>query len=174
MKRVISAILALSLTLGLQAQGIKMLDKVRDSRATFHYTYSLSRGGEDFKPVTDGEVTVEDNCYVMEGLGLKVTSDGVTRLSVDPEAREAVVETVEKEDMFTNPALFIGSYRNYLDRITVNSSGKDFMDVTLTLDDDTKARFVLTGIKFSDKEGKSDFTVDVKSLPEDYLVTDLR
>ena len=137
--------------------------------ASGHYTYSLSRAGGDFTPVTDGEVTVEDNCYVMDGLGIKVTSDGVTRVSVDPEAREAVVETVEKEDMFTNPALFIGSYRNYLDRITVNSSGKDFMDVTLVLDDDTKARFVLTGIRFSPKEGKSDFTVDVKSLPEDYI-----
>ena len=117
---------------------------------------------------------VEDNCYVMDGLGIKVTSDGEIRLSVDPEAREAVVETVEKEDMFTNPALFINSYKNYLDRIKVNSSGKDSMDITLTLDDDTKARFVLTGIKFSAKEGKSDFTVDVKSLPNDFLVTDLR
>ncbi len=174
MKRIITALLTLSLTLGLQAQGIKMLDKVKDSRATFHYTYSLSREGGDFTPVTDGDVMVEDNCYVMDGLGIKVTSDGETRLSVDPEAREAVVEKVEKEDMFTNPALFISSYRNYLDRIKVNSSDKDSMDITLTLDDDTKARFVLTGIKFSAKEGKSDFTVDVKSLPEDYIVTDLR
>lgn len=174
MKRLVTVLLALPLTLGLYAQGIKMLDKVKDNRATFHYTYSLSRQGGEFISVTDGEVLVEDNCYVMEGLGLKVTSDGETRLSIDPEAREAVVETVEKEDMFTNPALFIRSYNNYLDRIKVNSSGKDSMDVTLTLDDDTKARFVLTGIKFCPKEGKSDFTVDVKSLPEDYLVTDLR
>lgn len=166
--------MALSVALGSEAQGIKMLDKVKDSRATFHYSYSLSRSGGPFNSVTDGEVTVEDNCYVMEGLGIKVTSDGTVRLSVDPEAKEAVVENVEKEDMFTNPALFIGSYRNYLDHIKVNSSDKDSMDVTLTLDDDTAARFVLTGIKFSPKEGKSDFTVDVKSLPEDYLVTDLR
>ena len=174
MKRITAAVLTLSLTLGLQAQGIKMLDKVKDSRAAFHYTYSLSRDGGDFKPVTDGEVVVEDNCYIMEGLGIKVTSNGEIRLSVDPDAREAVLEKVEKEDMFTNPALFIGSYKNYLDKIKVNSSDKDSMDVTLTLDDDTKARFVLTGIKFTPKEGKSDFTVDVKSLPEDYLVTDLR
>lgn len=174
MKRIITAVLALSLTLSLQAQGIKMLDKVKDSRAAFHYTYSLSRGGGEFTSVTDGDVTVEDNCYVMDGLGIKVTSNGEIRLSVDPDAREAVVEKVEKEDIFTNPALFIGSYKNYLDRITVNSSDKTSMDVTLTLDEDTKARFVLTGIKFSPKEGKSDFTVDVKSLPEDYLVTDLR
>ena len=174
MRRIVTVLAALSLALGLQAQGIKMLDKVRDNRASFHYTYSLSRGGGDFTPVTDGDVTVEDNCYVMDGRGIKVTSNGETRLSIDPEAREAVIETVEKEDMFTNPALFIASYRNYLDRIKVNSSGKDSMDVTLTLDDDTLARFVLTGIKITPKEGKSDFTVDVTSLPEDYLVTDLR
>jgi len=174
MKMLLTLILTLLFSLGLSAQGIKLLDKVKDNRASFHYTYSLSRDGGEFKPVTDGEVVVEDNCYIMEGLGIKVTSNGEIRLSVDPEAREAVVEKVEKEDMFTNPALFIGSYKNYLDKIKVNSSGKDSMDVTLTLDDDTKARFILTGIKFSPKEGKSDFTVDVKSLPEDYLVTDLR
>lgn len=174
MKRVLTIALAFFFTLSLQAQGIKMLDKVKDSRASFHYTYSLSRGGGDFTPVTDGDVTVEDNCYVMDGLGIKVTSNGEVRLSVDAEAKEAVVEKVEKEDIVTNPALFIGSYKNYLDRITVNSSDKNSMDVTLTLDDDTRARFVLTGIKFSPKEGKSDFTVDVKSLPQDYLVTDLR
>ena len=174
MKRVLTAAVTLFLTLGLQAQGIKMLDKVKDSRATFHYTYSLSRAGGDFTPVTDGDVMVEDNCYIMNGLGIKVTSNGEIRLSIDPEAKEAVVEKVEKEDIFTNPALFIGSYKNYLDRITVNSSDKTSMDVTLMLDDDTKARFILTDIIFVPKEGKSDFTVDVKSLPEDYIVTDLR
>ena len=85
-----------------------------------------------------------------------------------------VIEKVEKEDIFTNPALFIGSYRQYMDRLKVNSSSADGLDVTLTLDTDTYARFVLTGIRFLDKEGKSGFTLDVKSLPASYVVTDLR
>ena len=174
MKRLAAIAFALVLAVGLKAQGLEMLDKVKDCRAAFHYTYKLSRGGAEFTAVTDGDVVVEDNAYVLEGLGLKVTSDGQTRLSVDPDAREAVIETVEKEDVFTNPALFIGSWRKYASRLKVNSSGKDSMDVTLTLDDDTLARFILTGIRFTEKQGLSSFDTDVQSLPSDYLITDLR
>jgi hypothetical protein len=146
---------------------------VEGHRVSFHYTYSLSRNGEDFTPVTDGDVCVEGNAYRMEGLGLKVVSDGTTRWTLDPQAKEALVEKVEKEDLFTNPALFISSYKNYLDQLKVNSSGKDFLDVTLILDEETKARFVLKDIVFSPEKGKSDFCLDEKSLPE-YLITDLR
>lgn len=174
MKRLAAIAFALLVALGMDAQGLEMLDKVKDSRAVFHYTYLLSRGGAEFSSVTDGDVVVEDNAYVLDGLGIKVTSDGKTRLSVDPEAREAVVETVEKEDIFTNPALFIGSWRKYASRLKVNSSGRDSMDVTLTLDDDTLARFILTGIKFTEKKGLGDFSTDLSSIPADYLVTDLR
>ena len=110
----------------------------------------------------------------MEGLGLKVVSDGNTRWSVDEAAGEMVIEKVEKEDLFTNPALFISSYRQYRDRITVNSSGKDFLDVTLTLDDDTQARFFLKDIVYGELQGKSDFSLDGKSLSENFVITDLR
>ena len=159
---------------GLQAQeGIPLLDRVAGNRVHFHYSYSLSRNGADFAPVTDGQVTVEGDAYILEGLGMKVVSDGTTRWTLDPEAREVVVEAVQKEDLFTNPALFIGSYRNYMDKLRVNGSGKDSLDVTLTLDDETKARFVLSGIVYGEEQGKSDFSMDEKSL-SGYLVTDLR
>jgi len=154
--------------------GIPLLDKVTGHRVSFHYTYSLSKDGAPMQQVTDGDVVVEDNAYRLEGLGLEVISDGQTRWSRDAEAEEVVIETVEREDLFTNPALFIGSYRQYMDRLKVNSSSADALDVTLTLDTDTSARFVLTGIRFLDKEGKSGFTLDVKSLPKTYVVTDLR
>ena len=154
--------------------GIPLLDKVAGHRVSFHYTYSLSKDGAPMQEVTGGEVIVEDNAYRLEGLGLEVISDGQTRWSCDAEAGEVVIEKVEKEDIFTNPALFIGSYRQYMDRLKVNSSSADGLDVTLTLDTDTYARFVLTGIRFLDKEGKSGFTLDVKSLPARYVVTDLR
>ncbi|MBP5483275.1 MAG: hypothetical protein J6X99_03325, partial [Bacteroidales bacterium] len=87
---------------------------------------------------------------------------------------ELLIEKVVKEDLFTNPALFIGSYRNYMDRLKVNSSGADNLDITLTLDDDTRARFVLSGISFGEPQGKSDFSVDEKSLGSEYVITDLR
>ena len=47
------------------------------------------------------------------------------------------------------------------------------LDVTLTLDEETKARFVLKDIVFGARKGKSDFSLSEKSLP-DYLITDLR
>ena len=174
MKRLLLTILSLFPVLCSSAQGISLLDRVQGQRVSFTYSYSLSQKGSDFQPVTTGDVVVEDNAYILEGLDLKVMSDGVTRWSLDPGAREAVVETVEKEDIFTNPALFIASYRNYMDRIKVNSQGTDSLDVTLTLDEETKARFVLKGITFEEKQGKSGFSMDEKSLSGDWIVTDLR
>lgn len=174
MKRVLSILLLSALALGARAQGnIPLLDKVEGHRVTFHYTYSLSQKGSSFTPVTDGEVTVEGNAYILQGLGMEVVSDGTTRWTLDRDAKEALVEKVQKEDLFTNPALFIASYKNYLDRIKVNSSGSNSLDVTLTLDEETKARFVLKDIVFGARKGKSDFSLSEKSLP-DYLITDLR
>ena len=175
MKRLVSILLFAVISLAARGQGhIALLDRVAGQRVSFHYTYSLSQKGEDFKPVTDGDVTVEDHAYVLEGLGLKVVSDGVTRWSLDEGAKEAVAETVESEDLFTNPALFISSYRRYMDKIRVNSEGPDSLDVTLVLDEDTQARFLLQHIVFLPLQGKSDFSVDEKSLSEEYVITDLR
>ena len=153
--------------------GIPLLDKVQGHRVYFHYSYSLSRNGGAFSPVTEGDVVLEGNAYSLEGLGLQVVSDGQTRWSLDRAAKEAVIEKVEKEDLLTNPALFVGSYRNYLDRIKVNASGPQSLDVTLTLDEDTKCRFVLTDVRFGEEQGKSDFSLEEKSL-SDFLITDLR
>lgn len=175
MKRIATGLLTILLSLSAFAQGsIPILDRVPGHRVQFHYTYSLSQGGKPMTQVTDGVVTVEDNAFKLSGLGLEVCSDGTTRWSIDREAEEVLIEKVEKEDLFTNPALFIGSYKAYMDKIKVNSSSQNSLDVTLTLDEDTSARFVLKDIKFLDKQGKSDFTLDVKSLPESYVITDLR
>ena len=175
MKRIVTGLAAILLSLSAFAQGsIPILDRVPDHRVLFHYTYSLSQGGKPMTRITDGDVIVEDNAYRLSGLGLEVRSDGTTRWSVDREAEELLIETVAKEDLFTNPALFISSYKGYMDKIRVNSSSSNSLDVTLVLDEGTSARFVLKDIVFEDKQGKSDFTLDVKSLPDSYLITDLR
>ena len=167
--------MALSLTLAAFAQGsIPILDRVPGHRVQFHYTYSLSQGGKPMTQVTDGDVTVEDNAFLLSGLGLEVRSDGTTRWSIDRDAEEVLIEKVEKEDLFTNPALFISSYKGYMDKLKVNGSSQNSLDVTLLLDDDTAARFVLKNIVFLDKQGKSDFPLDEKSLPKSYVITDLR
>ena len=175
MRKLVATLLLTTLALTAMAQGgIPLLDRVEGHRVQFHYTYSLSQKGSPFKEISDGDVTVEGNAYVLEGLGLKVVSNGSTRWSIDEEAKEMVIETVEKENLFTNPALFIASYRNYLDQIRVNAQGEDSLDVTLTLEDENKAHFVLSGIRFLPQQGKSDFSVDGKSLEKSYVITDLR
>ena len=175
MKRIVTGLAAILLSLSAFAQGgIPILDRVPDHRVLFHYTYSLSQGSKPMTRITDGDVIVEDNAYRLSGLGLEVRSDGTTRWSVDREAEELLIETVAKEDLFTNPALFISSYKGYMDKIRVNASSSNSLDVTLVLDDETSARFVLKDIVFQDKQGKSDFTLDVKSLPDSYVITDLR
>ena len=175
MKRTATFLMGLLITSAAFAQGgIPILDRVPGHRVTFHYTYSLSKAGKPMTQVTDGDVTVEDNAFLLSGLGLEGRSDGTTRWSMDREAGEVLIEKVEKDDLFTNPALFISSYKGYMDRIKVNSSSKDALDVTLTLDEDTAARFVLKDIRFLDKKGKSDFPLDEKSLPHSYVITDLR
>ena len=93
---------------------------------------------------------------------------------MDRAAEELLIEKVEKEDLFTNPALFISSYKGYMDRIRVNASSANSLDVTLVLDEETSARFVLKDIVFLDKQGTRDFTLDVKSLPDSFVITDLR
>jgi hypothetical protein len=174
MKRFVISLMAALFALTVSAQSIPLLDKVPDHRVEFDYVYYLAKDGKPEFEVTSGKVTVEDNAYAMTGLGLEVYSDGKTRVSVDRSASEVLLETVEKEDLFTNPALFIGAYRQYTDRIKVNRSGKDYLDVSLTLDEDAVCRFHLTNIRFLDKQGVSDFAFDLSSVGKDFLVTDLR
>ena len=175
MKRMITGLAAFLVSLAAFAQGsIPILDRVSGHRVQFHYTYSLSKGGAPMKQVTEGEVTVEDNAYLLSGLGLEVRSDGVTRWSIDREAEEVLIEQVDQDDLLTNPALFIQSYKSHMDQIRVNASSANSLDVTLVLDEDTSARFVLKNIRFQDKQGKSDFPLDGKSLSKSYVITDLR
>ena len=175
MKRILTSLLAVSLAFSAFAQGgIPILDRVPGHRVFFHYTYSLSQAGNAFTTVTDGDVMVEGNAYILEGLGLKVISNGITRWTQDEDAKEVLVERVEQEDLFTNPALFIGSYKRYMDKIRVNAQGVDSLDVTLTLDENTKARFLLQHIVYGPVQGKSDFSLNEKSLSNEYVITDLR
>lgn len=156
--------------------GIPLLDKAPQYRVTFDYTLTyLKAGGSPAREVTGGSVIVEDRAFFATGMDLELISDGESRWTVDRAAGEVVVEKADAGSVITNPALLFATYRDYLDRITVNSSGEDFLDVTVKVDEDVSERFVLKDIRFLPKEGKrSGFTLDVKSLPDDFVVTDLR
>ena len=173
MKRILLSLALVAAYLSAPAQTrIPLLDRVPEHRVQCHYTYSLSKDGGPYSEVTAGKLEVEDNAFRLEALGLTIISDGATRWTLDQEAREAVVEAIQKEDISTNPALLVSRYTQY--NLEVNASGKDFLDVTLVLDENMRARFLLKDLVFGDKKVKSDFSIDEKSLPKDYVITDLR
>ena len=174
---VIVAISLLTCALSYAQEGplsIPQLDRAEGKRVSFHYEYHLSKDGGDFSKVTEGEVLVEDNAYRLDGLGLAIVCDGKTRWTYDPSAGEVVIESAEQDNILTNPALLISSYRRYGSALQVKGGSRDSLDVVYDVEDDVKARFVLRNIIYEDPQGKSDFTFDVKSLPGNSVVTDLR
>ena len=175
MKRLVITLISLLAALLSYAQvSIPQLDRAAGKRVSFHYEYSLSKDGAGFSKVTEGDVLVEDSAYRLDGLGLTIVCDGETRWTYDPEAGEVVIENAEKDNILTNPALLISSYRAYGSALTVKGGSADSLDVIYHVDEDADARFVLKGIVYSEQQGKSDFTFDVKSLPGNSVVTDLR
>lgn len=172
---VLTAISLLACALS-NAQGVSIpqLDRAAGKRVSFHYEYNLSKDGGAFSKVTEGDVLVEDNAYRLDGLGLTIVCDGVTRWTYDPSAGEVVIESAEQDNILTNPALLISSYRGYGNALHVKGGSRDSLDVVYDVDDDVKARFVLKGIIYDEQKGKSDFTFDVTSLPGNSVITDLR
>ncbi len=162
--------------MGASAQiSIPLLDKVPGHRVVFDYTYSLSKDGKPLSEVTSGKMTVEDNAYNLSGLGIDIYSDGQTRWSVEREAEEVLIETVEADDIIANPALIISSYKELSSSLEVLSQGRDSLKLKVTFDEKTYAVFSISGIVFKDASGdKKDFTLDVKSLSKSFVITDLR
>ena len=171
---VITAISLFASVLAFAQAGIPQLDRAAGKRVSFHYSYSLSKDGGVFSVVTEGDVITEDNAYSLDGLGLVIVCDGITRWTYDASAGEVVVENADNENILTNPALIISSYRSYGSALHVRGGSANSLDLVYDVDDDVNARFVLKDIVYAEPQGKSDFTFDVKSLPEGVVVTDLR
>lgn len=174
MKRICIIIaLALVSVLCFAQDRISILDRAVGKRVTFNYVYSYDNG-KGMSEVTKGLVTAEGECFIVTGLGLTSYSDGSTCWMVDENEKEVVIQPLSKEDPFTNPALMVSSYRNYMDKITVKGEGADSLDIILKLDDNTKVRFVLSSVKYAEPKGTDEFRFSTSSLSSDYVVTDLR
>lgn len=171
---ILSSVMVFVCALSYAQTSIPQLDRAAGKRVTFNYEYSLSKDGAGFSKVTEGKVLVEDNAYRLDGLGLTIVCNGETRWTHDASAAEVVIENAEQDNILTNPALLISSYRGYGNALHVKGGSRDSLDVVYDVDDNVKARFVLTSIVYSEPQGKSDFTFDVKSLPDDSVITDLR
>jgi len=174
MKRICIIIaLALVSVLSFAQDRIALLDKAVGKRVSFNYVYSYD-DGKGLQEVTKGKVIAEGECFMVTGMGLTSYSDGSTCWMVDSKEKEVVIQALSQEDPFTNPALLVNSYRNYMDSIVVKNEGPDSLDIFLLLDNNTKIRFVLSSVKFSDPAGTEEFRFSTSSLSSDYVVTDLR
>ena len=172
MKRIF-VLLLMAACLPAAAQNIALLDKVPGHRVTFDYVYGYT-SGKTYDNVASGKMTVQGNAYSLKGDGLEVFSDGRVRWTLDRAAKEAIVENVDAEDVISNPAAIVSSYKEFGSALKVNGSTADSLDISLTLDDGSVQRFRLRGIRFAAEGAVSDFTVSRSSLGSDWVVTDLR
>ena len=110
MKR-LAALLSV-LLLGLVARGQNVITDFTATLpghcATFGYSYSMSG---QFPLSGSGEVRLQNDSFTMKGDGLEIYCDGATRWTVDTEAEECYIESVDKDilDVEANPALLVGS-----------------------------------------------------------------
>ncbi|MGN1215021.1 MAG: outer membrane lipoprotein carrier protein LolA [Candidatus Cryptobacteroides sp.] len=94
--------------------------KVSSSLVSFGYSFVCRTS--DSRMTGDGEVMLQDDCFLARGNGLEIRCDGQTLWTLDTVAEEAVVETVSSrtDALLANPAMLIVSAGEYFN---VSSSG---------------------------------------------------
>ena len=162
MKRVITIILTLLAAANLQAQDI--LTRFETERITCKYSYGVTT------PMVinySGDAVVQGNCYYLNGNGLEVFCDGVTRWTKDADAQEVYIENAE-------------DVNNMLQTFLLNAKNLKYSatEVSGTYTDNAQnadINFKLTSLVYEKAtEDLSTFVLDVKKLDAAYIITDLR
>ena len=147
MKRILSlialAVTAFSAFAQSEASSIDVLDRIRTESVSFDYTYSVAKGDKpsDLRETSSGTVLAQREAYVVTGLGLEVRSDASTRWTIDPVAKEVLIEAVGKgvaDDLLLTPTLAVCRYEDYF---TSSFAGRQFVS------DGYVDRFDLTPIR---------------------------
>ena len=163
------------------------LDKVAGKCVSFDYQFTTRTS----VPLTGkGKAVVRDNQYFVDGNGLEIYCDGVTRWTMDRAAGEVIVEAVDAatDDILSNPAIWLtGLDRAFsvqgnvlvpkksggaLRWIELRFQGTTLTGAVITLSDGTLADFSLNHWNFS--APTPSFILDVKALDKHFVVTDLR
>lgn len=201
MKRSIILASMLALLAAVPAKADKVLDafsaKASASCVDFSYTFAVKG---DIPLSGNGTGTVKGGSFHVSGNGIDIWCDGRNRWTVDKDAREVIVESVDgAEDSYAvNPALFITDLSASFKEVAAGSdvfrgktyhcvklapmvsgsitglklffSGNDLKAAVVTLKDGMVTEFELSGVTFSDT--KKAFTFDVKALDSTWVVTD--
>lgn len=87
-----------------------LASRISASRVEFGYEYVMDDGR--MKMTGSGSVNMQGACFKMEGDGLEVFCDGISRWTVDRNAREVVIESFDSVNMdyLANPAMLVSSF----------------------------------------------------------------
>lgn len=144
----------------------QIIARIRDARVEFDYSYSVA--GK--VPVqASGHACFEGRRYHLEGNGLVIRCDGVSRWTADPKTREVYIEKAGGPDAaLENPEAFLRSARD------LKYDG-DSLSGTVRLEDGSELSCRLTGIRTQAASGSLDgFRMDTGTLGKDWIITDLR
>jgi len=197
----ITALLALQYTAGAQSLVDSFAAKAAASRVSFNYELKVL--GE-VNINGNGSVRFEGDGYKLDGNGVSIISNGVTRWTVDEVSKEAYIEAVGNDGgyLIANPVALLRNIGSAFTQgrvtermasgkkltsveMTPAASGSGLRKMTVRFSGDvlssaeiTNDDGVVTVINISNllfsEPSGEDFTLDTAGLGADWVVTDLR
>ena len=157
------------------------VSKVSASLVSFDYSFTMP--SKKAKMTGNGSVKVQGNSFLVDGNGLEIWCDGVTRWTIDRISEEALVESVDEsyDSYATNPALMIASIDNAFNEVSFGSSkfGGKIVDASvLSPVHKGKGSMDIAGLKLFFKSGTTTLTGAEVTLNDgsvsDFTITNLR
>ncbi|GGI57676.1 LolA family protein [Winogradskyella haliclonae] len=120
------------------------------------FKYELNNVSENITQETKGDVTIQDDKYVLNVLGVTRIYDGKTLYNISPEDEEVTISSENTEDEGTiTPSKMLSFYEdgyNYKMDIVQNVKGRKIQYVKLTpIDSNAEIKHVLLGIDATTK-----------------------
>ena len=153
---------------------------------SINFKYELNNVSENINQETKGSVTIEDNKYVLNVLGITRIYDGKTLYNISPEDEEVTISSENTEDEGTiTPSKMLSFYEEgytYKMDIVQNVKGRKIQYVKLIpIDSNAETKHVLLGIDATTKHiynlievGKNNIktTLTVNSFKTDQSISE--
>ena len=157
------------------------VSKVSASLVSFDYSFTMP--SKKAKMTGNGSVKVQGTSFIVDGNGLEIWCDGVTRWTIDRISEEALVESVDEsyDSYATNPALMIASIDNAFREVSFGSSkfrGTVVDTSVLSPVHKGKGSMDIAGLKLFFKSGTTTLTGAEVTLNDgsvsDFTITNLK
>ena len=188
------------------AQGISSLEqlcaKMSDKSTVLNYSYTLSMSG--VKTVGEGNVTTQDNSYVLKGNGINIYCNGSTLWVMDEAGKEILIDSVAQgaEAYLSNPVLLlanlnkifsistpVASGNNQVYKLTpkqgcgiasgtvtvnVNAGNPVFTSGSFVTTDGGQLDVKIKSMTLSEKKPLTFYILDLSGFDSSWMITDLR